>query len=142
MVMKVDKTIAVPCEVAFDAMADARNEPDWNAKVTRSDLVSGEPIEGRSRFETVNRGQNYAATITEFSRPSRLAFEVTGKMMDITATFEFSAGADGTIVQESWDFRPKKLLKLAFPLMSPMIVRDLPKQMESFAKFCTRRATT
>jgi hypothetical protein len=132
----VSKEIAVTPDVAFDAMADARKEVRWNSKVTRSDLVNGEPIQKGSRFQTVNRGQVYDATITEYERPTSITFEVTGRQMDITTTFTFAAKAQGTILSGDFDFRPKGLLKAMFPLMRPMIRGDLPKQMESFAKFC------
>lgn len=138
MTLDVSREIAVAPDVAFGAMADVRNEVRWNSKVTRSDLVSGEPIQRGSRFETVNRGQVYDSTITEYERPTRLTFEVTGKQMDITTTFTFAANAQGTVLHGDFDFRPKGLLKVVFPLMRPMIRGDLPKQMRSFAEFCTK----
>jgi hypothetical protein len=137
--LDTSSTVPVAPDVAFDAMADARNETKWNSKVTRSELVSGEPIGRGSRFETVNRGQTYDATITEYDRPSRITFEVTGKQMDITSTFTFTGDAQGTALQGAFDFRPKGALKVLFPLIRPMIKRDLPKQMQSFSAFCTSR---
>ena len=134
----VSRQLATTPDAAFDAMADARNEVHWNSKVSRSDLVEGEPVHQGSRFRTVNRGQSYDATITEYQRPSRLTFEVTGKQMDITTTFTFAANADGTLLRGEFDFRPKGFLKLMFPLMGPMIRGDLPKQMGSFAAFCAK----
>jgi len=134
----VSRALATSSEVAFDAMADARNEVRWNSKVTRSDLVSGEPVQQGSRFQTVNRGQTYDATITEYQRPSRLTFEVTGKQMDITTTFTFSADGQGTLLRGEFDFRPKGLLRVMFPVMRPMIRGDLPNQMESFSTFCNK----
>ena len=92
-IFEVSSFIKASPEAAFDLMADARNEPQWNSQVSRSELLSSEPIAEGSRFETVNRGQTYEATITTFDRPSRLTFEVTGKGMDITATFAFTAGS-------------------------------------------------
>ena len=132
------RELATTPEVAFDAMADARNEVQWNSKVTRSELRSGEPVQKGSRFQTVNRGQTYDATITEYERPSRITFEVTGKQMDITTTFTFAPDAQGTLMRGEFDFRPKGVLKLLFPLMRPMIRSDLPKQMGSFADFCLK----
>jgi hypothetical protein len=136
--LEVSQELATSPEVAFDAMADARNEVQWNSKVSRSDLVSGEPIRQGSRFQTVNRGQKYDATVTEYERPSRITFEVTGKQMDITTTFVFAPHAGGTLLRGEFDFRPKGFLKVVFPLMRPMIRSDLPKQMGSFASFCAK----
>jgi hypothetical protein len=135
--LETSSAVPVAPDVAFDAMADARNETKWNSKVTKSELVSDEPIGQGSRFRTVNRGQIYDATITEYDRPSRITFEVTGKQMDITSTFTLTGQAQGTALHGSFDFRPKGALKVVFPLMRPMIKRDLPKQMARFSEYCT-----
>jgi hypothetical protein len=137
MMLDVSQALAVPREVAFDAMADARHEVHWNSKVTRSELVGGDPIDKGSRFQTVNRGQVYDATITDYERPRRITFKVTGKQMDIITTFTFAENAQGTVLHGNFDFRPRGFLKVMFPLMRPMIRGDLPKQMASFARFCT-----
>ena len=138
---EMDSVIAASPEAAFDAMADARNEPQWNSQVSRSELLSGEPIGDGSRFETVNRGQSYQATITTYERPNRLAFDVTGKGMDIRATFAFTATGGGTSNSATFDFTPKGFLKVVFPLMKPLIRKDLPKQAQSFAAFVERSST-
>ena len=117
-------------------MADARNEVRWNSAVSRSELLTSEPVGAGSQFLTVNRGQEYNATIASFERPGRLVFEVTGKQMDITASFTFSAEGAGTIVEEHLDFHPKSLMKVVFPLMAPFVRRDLPKQGARFKALC------
>jgi Polyketide cyclase / dehydrase and lipid transport len=104
--------------------------------VTRSELVSDEPVGPGSRFVTVNRGQEYDATITTYEPPERLGFEVTGKQMEITATFTFAAVDGGTELTGRFDFRPKGVMKLIFPLVRPMIRRDLPKQSAGFKTLC------
>jgi uncharacterized protein YndB with AHSA1/START domain len=134
-----DSTIAAPAAEAFAAMADARNEPAWNGQVSRSELLSGEPIGQGSRFLTVNRGQEYEAVITTHRQPELLVFEVTGKQMDITATFRFSHDGAGSRLHGDFDFRPKGALRFAFPAMGPMIRRDLRKQSASFAAFASDR---
>jgi hypothetical protein len=116
-------------------MADARNEPQWNSQVSTSELLSGEPIGQGSQFETTNRGQKYQATITTYERPTRLVFDVTGKTMDIRAAFDFAAAAGGTKNHAEFDFTPKGFVKILFPLMKPLIKKDLPKQAQSFVTF-------
>ena len=106
-VFEVDSTIKSSAAAAFDGMADARNEPKWNTQVSRSTLLSDEPVGDGSRFETVNRGQTYKATITTYERPERLAFTVAGKSIDITATFAFSETDGSTRNHATFDFRPK-----------------------------------
>lgn len=132
----VRNEIAAAPEKAFDLMADARNEPAWNSQVSRSELLSGEPVGPGSRFLTVNRGRDYEATISTYERPSVLVFDVRGAAMDITATFRVSAHGPGSVVEGSFDFSPKGFMAAVFPLMKPMVRRDLERQSARFKAFC------
>jgi carbon monoxide dehydrogenase subunit G len=137
MQFQVESNIDRPPEAVFDRMADARNEPSWNSQVASSELVSGEPIEQGTRFVTYNRGQRYDATLTTYRRPEQLVFEVTGKRLDITASFTISGvGEGGSHVVSQFDFRPKGMLKAMFPAMKGAIRKDLAKQSASFKQFC------
>jgi uncharacterized protein YndB with AHSA1/START domain len=91
----------------FDLMADARNEPKWNSQVSSTDLISGEPIGPGSRFTTVNRGQTYTAVITEYERPHRLTFEVTGRAMTIIGSMWFTGTPDATQLKAEFNMQPK-----------------------------------
>ena len=66
-----EQQIACKAEVAFDLMADARNEPEWNSQVSRTELKSGEPITAGSQFVIVNRGEPFDATIATYDPPGR-----------------------------------------------------------------------
>ena len=120
----------------FDLMADARNEPAWNSQVTSTDLTSGEPIGPGSTFTTVNRGQTYTAVITEYERPHRLTFEVTGKAMTITGRMWFTGAPDTTQLKAEFDMQPKGFMKAVLPLMAPAVRKDFPRQFASFKRFC------
>jgi polyketide cyclase/dehydrase/lipid transport protein len=132
----VESTIDCPPEEAFDKMADARNETAWNTHVSRSELVSGEPLGKGSRFTTVNRGKEYTAELATYERPDRLGFEVTGQPMDITAAFTFQPVGAGSRLAGEFDMRPKGFMKLIFPLMKPAVQKSLPREMQSFKIFC------
>ena len=133
-----EQRIACPPEKAFDLMADARNETEWNSQVSRSELVGDGPIGLGTRFVTVNRGRPYDATISTYERPGRLGFAVSGTQMDIGASFEFAADGDGTRYRAEFDFRPKGALTLFMPLMGAMVRRDVAKQSASFKALCER----
>jgi hypothetical protein len=133
---EVNTEIARPPVEAFDKMADARNEVHWNSQVSRSELVSDEPVGQGSRFTTVNRGKEYDATIATYERPARLVFAVTGAPMDITATFEFTGTDAGSSLHGSFEMRPKGIMKAMFPLLKPMVAKDLARQSQSFKTFC------
>ncbi len=136
MEFSAESDIARPPEEVFDRMADARNEPSWNSQVSRSDLVSDGEVGPGSRFVTVNRGKPYDATITTYERPGRVVFEVTGKPLDITASFTITPRGDGSHVESRFDFRPKGSMKLMFSLMQSAIRKDIANQSESFKRFC------
>lgn len=138
----IEQRISAPPEHAFDAMADARNEVHWNSQVTRSELLSGEPVGQGSRFETVNRGQTYVASITTCERPTALAFTVTGKQLDISSHFALRPDGDGVALSGTFDFRPKGVMRLFLPLLARSIRSDMPKQMASFARFVERAGPT
>jgi uncharacterized protein YndB with AHSA1/START domain len=134
MDVAVEQRVRAPVERVFDAMADARNETEWNSQVTRSDLVGDGPIGRGSRFESVNRGQTYLATITRYDRPGDLEFSVTGRQMDIVASFTFRAEGEGSVVTGTFDFRPRGVMRVLLPLLAGSIRRDMPRQLASFAR--------
>ena len=55
--------------------------------MSRSGLLSDEPIGQGSRFVTFKRGKPYDSTITTHRPPDQLLYEVTGKQLDITVAF-------------------------------------------------------
>lgn len=136
MKFTVESDIARPPAEVFDRLADARNEPAWNSQVTRSELLSDQPIGQGSRFVTVNRGKPYDSTITTHRLPDQLVFEVTGKQLDITVAFTITPRGDGSHVVGDYDFRPKGAMKVMFPMMQPAVRKDLATQSQNFVRFC------
>jgi uncharacterized protein YndB with AHSA1/START domain len=130
-------SIARPPETVFDMLADLRHDTEWNSRVSRAELLSAEPVGPGSRFALVNGGTAYDVTITRYERPSLLAFEASGNP-DLTITYTLTATGDGTELQSDFDFRPRGALKLVFPLLGPVIRRDVPKQYASFKARCER----
>ena len=135
--MRVTTTtlIACPPEQVFDTLADLRNETQWNSRVSTAELQSAESIGPGSRFAIVNGGTPYDVTITTYDRPSRLVLEASGKP-DLTIAYTFTAIDDGTQLESDFDFRPSGALKLLFPLLAPVIRRDVPKQYASLKALC------
>lgn len=140
--MTINEELHIDCppELAFDLMADVRHLTTWNEGASRAELTTGEPIERGSRFTTVNRGQELESTITVFDRPERLDFDVTSKRLDVAGTFTFAESDGGTKLSISFEPRPKGALSALFPLLKPLIRRDLIKQHLKFKDFCEERA--
>src|SRR5215470_757268 len=129
--------IASPPERVFDTLADLRNEPQWNTRVSSAELRSPEPIGPGSRFAIVNGGTPYDVTISTYERPSRLVLEASGKP-DLTIAYTFTPAGEGTDLESDFDFRPRGVLKLLFPLLAPVIRRDVPKQYAALKALCER----
>ncbi len=135
--MRVTATTRIACPPGrvFDTLADLRNEPQWNSRVSSAELESDEPIELGSRFAIVNSGRPYDVTITTFERPSRLVFEASGQP-DLTIAYTLTPTADGTDLESDFDFRPAGASKLLFSLLAPVIRRNVPKQYASLKALC------
>ena len=130
--------IDCPPETAFDLMADVRKLTDWNEGASRAEMMSDGPIGHGSKFVAVNRGQEMKSTITTFERPERLDFSVAGKTMNVDATFRFTQAAAGTGLSIEFVPHPKGVMKVLFPLLRPLIRRDLAKQHVKFKEYCER----
>jgi len=140
VIVNAEVDIALPRAQVFDLMADARNELAWNSKVSRSDLVSPEPIRRGTEFLTVNRGQKYVGIITTYDRPDEVGFNVVGRAMEINASMRFADSGDGTRMTARFDLQPKGLMKVMMPLMAGAIRKDFPRQLNSFKEFCESSA--
>ena len=124
-------------ETVFDTMADARNEPQWNSRVSSAELRSGEPIGLGSKFAIVNGGTSYDVTITTYDRPARLVFEGVGNP-DVTIAYTFRPSGERTEMASAFDFRPTGISKLLLAILAPLIRRDVRKQFVSFKAMCEK----
>lgn len=141
MTMREEMHITCQPATVFDLMADVRNLTEWNDGASRAELTSAEPIGEGSRFETVNRGQRLTSTITTFERPARLDFSVTNKNLDVDTTFLFTETDTGTDLVIEFEPHPKGVMKALFPILKPLIKRDLVNQHLKFKAFCERVCT-
>jgi hypothetical protein len=136
--MTIREEMHIDCSpaTAFDLMADVRKLTDWNEGASRAEMTTAEPIQQGSRFIAVNRGQEMESTITTFDRPKRLDFSTSGKLMDVAGAFHFAEAGSGTALVIELDPHPKGVMKVLFPVLSPLIRRDLIKQHLKFKEFC------
>ena len=135
--MRVHATTAVEAaaETVFDAIADVRNEPRWNSRVSSAELRSGEPIALGSTFAVVNGGTSYDVTITTYERPTRLVLEGVGNP-DVTIAYGFSSSDGRTEMTSDFEFRPTGVARLLFAVLAPVFRRDVHKQYGSFKAMC------
>jgi hypothetical protein len=137
--MTITEDLRIECApvTVFDLMADVRNEAQWNDGVSRAELTTDEPVGEGSKFLT-DRGPlgQLESTITVFDRPRRLEFGATSKRMDLAISFTFTEAGSATLVHGTFDPKPKGVMAVLFPLLRPMIRRDMAKQHQQFKALC------
>ena len=130
-----EETIVIHCpaEQVFDYLADGTHNREWRSGVLEISRTSsadgaeatyrqilagpgGRPIDGDYR-------------VTEFSRPSRLAFQVTAGPARPVGVFELSDEAGATRVRFSLDLKPTGLMRL----MTPMITKQMRRETAQIA---------
>ena len=138
MTITEDLHIDCPPATAFDLMADVRNETQWNDGVSKAELTTDEPIGHGSKFVTEHGSPlgQIESTITVFDRPERLEFAATSKRMDLAISFTFTDAGSGTLVHGTFDPKPKGIMAVLFPLLRPMIRRDMAKQHQNLKALC------
>ena len=113
-----------PAEDVFDFVADERNEPRYNPKMRRAELISDGPIGAGTRFEaeTVSMGRAVEMVIefTGFERPRRIEETVHMSSMDLQGGLTFDPVPGGTRMRWTWDLEPHGMLKVMSPLVARM----------------------
>lgn len=119
-----DIVIERPVEVVFDFVADERNEPKYNLRMTRARMESPEPIGVGSRFNAVMAGPGGPAEMTieftVFDRPNRLGSKTHLSNMEIEGTLVFEPIREGTRMRWAWDVQPRGFLKVLGPVVRRM----------------------
>jgi len=113
-------TIRRPVGEVFDFVADERNEPRYNPRMTSVAKATDGPIgKGTIWRVTVMSGNRPVAMeleVTEYARPWRLGTTARMSAADIEGLLTFSQDGADTRMTWAWDLRPKGLLRLAGPL--------------------------
>ena len=113
-----------PVDVVFDFVADERNEPRYNRRLTRVEQISGGPINlgARVRAETRSMGRTAEMVIeyTGFERPRLLTSSTRMSAMRIRGSLTFAPVPAGTLMRWSWQMQPRGVLKLMTPLIARM----------------------
>jgi hypothetical protein len=111
-----------PVEEVFDFVADERNEPRYNPRMVRAEMLTPEPVGLGSRFRaemrTWPRPVVMNVEFTGYDRPRRLASTTRLSTMDIQGTLTFDPVPVGTRMRWSWQMRPRGLLKLLTLVMA------------------------
>ena len=124
-------------EEVFDFLAEGTNNRRWRESVIDIERTSGEGL--GSVYKQTLRGPGGRAVsgdyrVTEFERPSRLAFQVIAGPGRPTGTFALEAAGEGrTRLVFSLELRPSGLMRLA----SPMIARQVRREVDAVEQLKT-----
>jgi uncharacterized protein YndB with AHSA1/START domain len=113
--------IAAPAGQVFDMVADERNEPRYNPRITRAEKTSPGPVGTGTRFTAQPRGTGAAGIMTveilDYDRPRRLVTAIRSSYLDVNGTLTFDQADGGTRMRWSWDMR----LRGAMRALSPVV---------------------
>lgn len=123
--------IGRPLEEVFDFVADERNEPSFNERMFRAELVTPEPIGVGSRFLVgmwmMRRAVEMTVEFTAFDRPRLLGStsrtvvqEGKGRPLVIVGRLSFDPVPDGTRLRWSWQVETPAAMKPLAPVIVNM----------------------
>ena len=111
-----------PVGVVFDFVADERNEPKYNPRMSRAEKITDGPIGPGSRFlATVTSGgrpTDMQIEFTGYERPKRLVSHTSMLSADFRGMLTFEPDPAGTRVRWSWEVQPKGPVRLLTPLVT------------------------
>ncbi|WP_327635204.1 SRPBCC family protein [Kribbella sp. NBC_00482] len=115
-------TIDAPVVEVFDMVADERNEPRYNPRIVRAEMVSEGPIGTGSRFAAVPKGMGAKGEMTlelvEYDRPHRLHSVVRASYLLVDGTLTFDEVEGGTRLRWDWDTVLLGWSRLLSPVLS------------------------
>ena len=114
--------IARPVEEVFDVVADERNEPRYNPRMTGVEKLTPGPVGTGTRWAATidSRGRplDIEVEVTDYDRPRRLASTTTMAAAEIRGALTFDPDPAGTVMRWRWDLRPKGVMRLLGPVLA------------------------
>ena len=130
-VIEGEIVIERPVTEVFDFVADQRNEPRFNSRMVRAELLSPEPIGAGSRFlaesKMMRRTFEVMVEYTVFEKPRLLGSRSRstprgreGRPLLIEGSLTFEPVSEGTQMRWSWQVKTPGALRLVAPLLAWM----------------------
>lgn len=105
----------------FECVADERNEPSWNPRMKRVELLTPGPVGVGTRWAatagTPRGSTDMVIEVTGYEAPRRLDSVTQLPGMDIVGSVLFQGVAEGTRLRWRWDVRPRGALRAVGPLL-------------------------
>lgn len=124
MLIEGEIVINRPVEEVFDFVADERNEPQFNPRMSRVEKITSGPVGPGTRFSaemtSLGRPAEMIIEFTAYDRPRKLASETHLSAMEIRGALSFEPVRGGTLMRWRWEMQPRGLLKAIGPLLGRM----------------------
>lgn len=103
----------------FDTVADERNEPRYNPRIVRAEMLTDEPVRAGSRFvaEPKGMGARGQMAMEMYLRPHRLHNVIRSSYMHVDGTITFAETEDGTRLRWDWTMRLVGPMRLLTPVL-------------------------
>ena len=118
--------IDAPVEEVFDFVADERNEPRYNPRIVRAEMLGEGPVGKGSRFVVQPAGMGSGRVMTvevmEYARPHRFRNIVRSSYLQVDGTVTFANQGGGTRLRWDWEMGligPMKVLSPVLALVAP-----------------------
>lgn len=121
-------------EVAFDFLADLRNEVQWNPRAVRVEKLADAGIGLGNRFRGIYQAVGWVDTeLVEYDRPHRLSFRREGRRLVAEGTFVLRAGTPGTTITLTEVVHPRGRARLMGAGHGPGAGRRLKAALDRLA---------
>lgn len=113
-----------PVWEVFDFVADERNQPRYNRRMVRAEVITSGDIGAGTEFQrelkAMGRAVPMTVEFTRFERPRVLGSRTRSSMMESEGALRFATVAGGTHMRWSWQVRPRGALRLLGPLVGAL----------------------
>ena len=132
--MHIEKHVDAPVEDLFDLLSDPETENDWNPDAIEVHRVGDGPIGPGARWKGRYKGMGEMdIVLDECDRPGRMRFTITGSRLDMDWSLVLAPDGDGTRLQVDADLEPKGAMRIAGPLLGPMMRQTFNRRPQQLA---------
>jgi uncharacterized membrane protein len=128
---EVSIVINRPVGQVFAALADTKNQPQWDPGLLEARLAPDVPVRIGTKITEVRkfmgRTSENTGEVIEFEPNTRITRKSVDMPMTVVGTVTFTATPEGTKVSWRWDLQSKGL----FTLVGPLIANSMNKNSES-----------
>ena len=117
-----------PVQEVFDFVADERNEPRFNPRMTRAEQLTPGPVGRGTRWGTTvvagGRRQEMVTEVTEYDPPYVLGSRTLVGGSEVTGSVSFATEGARTRMRWDWEVRPRGWMRLLGPVIARVGARQ------------------